>query len=181
MKLQTTLLLLLWVPLLHAQNTFFRNTVEGYYEGALIRGNSVVLLTADFYEENDTLFVESNVREWAYYDPLRSAVTVNGTVLQFRTFYGEATVVFDTVYTEMVGAIRLSSPGYEIHLKKVLRPPGPRLTVKDLSFDVGDISLKAKLVVPNGFAEPLTCAIFVQGRGCNDRNRLLRKPYPGKD
>ena len=81
-----SLLLLFCVAKTGAQNIQIRNTPEGYYEGAVIRGNSVALLTAEFFKEKDTLFVESNIKEWTYYPPLRSKVEVEGIVLTFQTY-----------------------------------------------------------------------------------------------
>lgn len=158
-----------------AQERIIRNTPEGYYEGALIRGNSVSLLTAEFFMENDTLFVESNIKEWTYYPLYRSQVEVNQNVLTFKTYYGTATMVFDSVYTEMIGTVEAASPSAQLHLKKVRRPPGPSLEIKELSFELEDVTLGGKLVLPNGFERPLACAIYVQGRGCRDRNARLER------
>ena len=150
-------------------------TLPGYYEGAIIKGNSLTLLTADFFEENDTLFVYNNIKEWTYYPDRRSVVTVDGTVLKFDSYYGEVTAVFDTVYSEMVGTITSASPTLEVHLKKVRRPPAPDLSIKNHIVDVGDISLNAQIIIPQGYAQPLPCAIYVQGRGCRTMSRSINK------
>ena len=75
----------------------------------------------------------------------------------------------------MVGTVRTASPAYQVHLKKVRRPPAPSLQIQDLTVDVGDIKLKAKLVLPDGYDRPLPCVIFVRGRGCGGRNFQLEK------
>ena len=161
-------------PLL-AQNTFLRNTPEGYYEGAIIKGNSVALLTAAFEQVNDTLFVDSNVKEWVYYPPKRSKVDMSNNVLTFDTYYGTATMVFDTVYTEMVGSIKTASPALEVHLKKVPRPAHPALDIQEFTVEADGANLKASIILPAGYARPLPCAIFVAGRGCRSRQSSLEK------
>ena len=167
--------ILLFIPVISAQSPLIKNGPEGYYEGAVIRGNSAALLTADFYFENDSLVVESNIKEWTYYPPLKSKVVLQDNMLSFRTYLGPSKLLFDSLYSEMVGAVGEGAPAMQLHLKKVRRPFSPELEIRDLRVDVGDIELKAKLILPAGFARPLPCAIFVHGRGCRDRNRRLER------
>ena len=159
----------------NAQELIINNKVEGYYEGAIIRGNSVLLLTADFYKLDDTLYVDSNVKEWTYYSPRRSKVEVSGPVLKFNTYMGMVEAAFDTVYTEMVGVLSSSSPAQNIHLKKVRRPSVPPLEIRELTFEFDDITLNARVIIPKGYAEPMACAIYVPGRGCQSLSRSLQK------
>lgn len=159
------LILCLSAQLLPAQLTNMRSGAEGYYEGAVIRGNSVSLLTADLTMVNDTLFASCNVKEWTWYEPVRTAVIQDGNVLRFGTHYGMVTMVYDSAYGEMIGTLTGGNPPMQVHFKKVRRPLTPTIEVRELQVDCGDIALPATLYLPEAFQRPLACAIFIHGRG----------------
>gem|GEM_PF-2643102 len=158
-----------------AQSTTFLSGPEGYYEGALIRGNSVSLLTADLKMINDTLMAECNVKEWTWYESVRTPVMEDGNVLRFGTHYGMATMVYDSTYGEMVGTLNGGNPPLQLHFKKVRRPLTPPIEVRELSVDCEDIGLPATLFLPEAYAKPLPCAIFVHGRGNATRENFRQR------
>ncbi|MEM6724523.1 MAG: alpha/beta hydrolase [Bacteroidota bacterium] len=161
------------------QEIYFNDGLAGYWTGALIRGgNSIQIIEAEFFEEADTFRVETSIPDWVYYGPKKSKVKKQGIVLEFDTYYGPAIMVLDTAYNEMIGSIQTkSTPGYEFHLKKSLKPFAPKVIKKDLSFQVEGVRLKGIMYTPAKNNESLPTAIFVGGRGCGNGNWLS---YRGK-
>ena len=147
----------------------------GYYEGAVIRGNSVSLLTADIVAEGDSLVIETNVKEWTYYPPRKSTLSKNGSVVKFNSYFGQVTGVFDSLYGEIIGTISSASPSLDVHLKKVRKPPSlPVESIKD-TLNLEDIKLPVEVLIPKGLNYPISAAIYVPGRGCRSANQSLNR------
>jgi pimeloyl-ACP methyl ester carboxylesterase len=146
--------------------------LEGHWSGSFVRmGNSVQHFQIQFYKENDTLKSAFNIDDWIYYRDLVDTVYRDDNVLKFATYYGTATVYFDSAYGEMTGDCNFAN----VHLKKALRPPGAPYEKLELEFDLGDIKSSAYLFKPKG-PGPFPTIVIVHGRGCGSRENWNRRP-----
>ncbi|MFZ6052592.1 alpha/beta hydrolase family protein [Halocola ammonii] len=156
-----------------AQNNSYETDQEltGYWTGALIRsGNSVQILEAEIYEEEGTTKVASSIPDWAYYPPRISKIAVSGDSLIFETYYGEAVVLLDSTYMEMVGTIPGKTPVINIHLKKSLKPPKNEIASSEIEISNEGANISGTLYYPkNSTIDKLPCAVIVHGRGCAPR------------
>ena len=143
------------------------NYLEGNWRGAAIwGGTSLTHFDARIFSRDDSLFIFSNVPEWAYYDGVTSYIERKGPVLNFSVYLGKATVLLDTLYTEMVGTIGEGTPPLAVHFKKVPEPSVRKVEKKEVEFDLGDIKVPGAIFYPEGVSGPMACAVMVSGRGC---------------
>lgn len=169
------LISLLLNNMVFSQEIYFNSGLEGYWTGAIIRGNSVQNMTAEIFTQGDSLVVASSIPDWTYYSPRISGIQQSGDVLRFQTYYGEATMVLDTAYMEMIGNVRTDMPNVDLHLKKSLKPVQPGIIEKDLEFDLGDVRVKGTLIIPDNDEGPFPVVVFVHGRGCSTRDWQLNR------
>jgi len=146
--------------------------LRGFWRGALIKGgNSVQLIEANIYERDDTLRIATEIPDWVYYPPRESPLNRNGDTIRFDTYYGEAQLLLDTNYIEMVGRIRDDSPSMNIHIKKNLKPYQRKLAQEEIAIKNRDADISGTLFYPLDMnTEQLACAVIVHGRGCSSRN-----------
>ncbi len=152
--------------------------LEGYWTGALVRlGNSVQILTADIYkEEEDTLRFAGSIPDWAYYGPSVSGLRQRDDSLEFNTYYGPASVRLDTAFMEMTGTVGTYDPPLFIHLKKSLKPYQPEILSTELALQNEGANISGTLYYPDYAARSkLACAVMVHGRGCSSRKSLASR------
>lgn len=145
--------------------------LEGYWEGAYVRGASVQRVHGTVTAGGDTARIALTNEDWGYFGG-RDAVPVTRTDdgrLAFDTHYGRATVDVDSTYRELIGTIGDSEPPLKVHLKKSMRPPRPPAPrTEAVTFESGDVTLSGTLVLPPGEG-PHPALVYVPGRGCASR------------
>ena len=173
MKHIQLLILFLTIPFLSSAQIEEQpdKSLVGYWSGAMIRsGNSVQNMTAEIYEEGDSLVIGVSIPDWVYYPPKESAfIFEKGSVVTFDTYYGEATMVLDSTYLEMTGTISDSNPPYQFHLKKSLKPFSPNVLSKDIAITNEGADVGGTLYYKEGIDKLMAGAVIVHGRGCGTR------------
>jgi pimeloyl-ACP methyl ester carboxylesterase len=143
---------------------------EGLWTGAYVRDGAVQQVTATVEVVDDTARITIRNMEWANENPRRSAMTATDDGrIAFEAHYGTARVDVDEPFREMVGTVGTSTPAVTLHLKQAPPPPThPQPTTIDTTFQSGDVTLGATIVLPAGDG-PFTGVVSVDGRGCNTR------------
>lgn len=173
LKFTITLILLFGFGELLAQSPFSSQadrSLEGYWQGALIRGNTVQRMNAEIYEQGDSLVIASEIPDWAYYPPRVSRLKVDEDRLMFETYYGKAEMRLDSTYMEMVGMQQDVKPELNLHLKKGLRPPEKEIASQEISIKNKSADISGTLYYRSDLDAPMPVAIIMHGRGCAPRN-----------
>jgi len=151
-------------------------SLEGYWEGALIRtSNSIQLVAVDFEMQGDSTLAYFKVKEWPFSPDRISKVDSEGITHRFDSPYGKVTAVMDTSYMELLGTVDNAIPPISIHLKKMARPAVPAVAEREISIKRKGANISGTLCLPSVYARPLPLAILVHGRGCSPRSYLLEK------
>jgi pimeloyl-ACP methyl ester carboxylesterase len=135
-----------------------QESVEGWWEGALLRDGSVRLVRVEFFRDGDALKARVQNADWL--DNERSVdVTQNGAKVTFDCD-GATTLMHDAAAGELVGTSGKGTPPTRMHLKRALAPIRVPLKWEDLR--IGTIA--ATLVTPAN-AAPHPVVIWIPGRG----------------
>jgi fermentation-respiration switch protein FrsA (DUF1100 family) len=169
------MLVCLFSYILVAQKAPFpKEVLMGYWSGAMIKsGNSIQTLNAEFYAEGDSLMVRTSIPDWIYYPAKESVVKRSDKAFSFATFYGEARLMLDQDYLEMVG--KLSVGDVSLHLKKTLKPPVIAIGERRFSLNNEGAAVTGTLFYPNAISTAMACAILVHGRGCAGQENLTNR------
>ena len=148
------LLLLFFLPMTAAA----QESIEGWWEGALLRDGSVRLVRVEFFRDGDALKGRVQNADWLY-NERTVAVTQNGATVTFE-LDGATTLMHDAGAGELVGTSGKGTPPTRVHLKRALAPAGAPLKWEDVR--IGTIA--ATLVTPAN-PGPHPVAIWIPGRG----------------
>ncbi|MBO6795323.1 MAG: alpha/beta hydrolase [Balneolaceae bacterium] len=154
---------------IHAQTaadlTF--SNIEGYWEGAFIKGNSYQKIEVQFFESNGNYLSLQIMEEWhPQFGEFEIPVDIDSLGnIAFNTGHGRAVMQLDENNLEMVGYLEEKDPTVHIHLKKVPPPPPPNYLVEQVAINNGAITLYGHHHYNK--IEPYRSAlIIVGGRGC---------------
>ncbi len=142
------------------------SVLEGYWEGAIIRGNSSQKLTLEFLRDEKGLYVVKNNEE---INPIwgRSEYNLDldsTGLLRLFTMHGEAQLRLDINNLELLGSISKRNPSFYLHLKK--RPSPPKtFRIEEINVLSGDVKIAGHLHLPNN-KKVKSALIYVRGRGC---------------
>ncbi|HYC59225.1 MAG TPA: alpha/beta fold hydrolase [Thermoanaerobaculia bacterium] len=154
---------LLLVSLVSAQES-----VEGYWQGAMMRDGSARIVDVDFFRDGDKLKARIRVGDWIAERPA-VAVTQDGNVVKLElTPEQPATLHLDALAGEMVGTSGGLVPPIRVHLKRALRPVTVPVVTEDVRFTSGDVTLAGTLYLPPG-AGPHPAVVSIHGRGKQTR------------
>jgi dipeptidyl aminopeptidase/acylaminoacyl peptidase len=158
------LLILLLLPFRAAA----QESVEGYWQGAMMRDGSVRIVDVDFYREANVLKARIRTADWIAERPAVPA-TQEGSVVKLELTPEEpATLHLDAVAGELVGTSGSSVPPIRVHLKRALRPVTVPVVMEEVRITSGDVTLAATLVLPPG-AGPHPAVVWIHGRGKQTR------------
>ena len=75
-------------------------SLEGYWEGAIIRtSNSIQLVKLSVFIKSDSLYGAFEVNDWPYFENDTTKLAVEGNVVKMQTPYGKASFVLDTNFS----------------------------------------------------------------------------------
>jgi len=148
------LVLLLLLPLTAAA----QESVEGWWEGALLRDGSVRLVRAEFFRDDDALKARVQNADWLH-NERTVTVTQNGASVTFE-LDGVTTLIHDPGAGELVGTSGSGTPPTRVHFKRTLAPVNVPLKWEDVR--IGTIA--ATLVTPAN-PGPHPVVIWIHGRG----------------
>lgn len=161
--LKRLLPILLLLPLLTA-SAAAQESVEGYWQGAMMRDGSARLIEVDFFREADALEARIRVADWIADRP-PVAATQEGSMIKLELTPQEpATLHLDAVAGELVGTSGTSVPPIRVHLKRAVRPVTVPVVMEEVRITSGDVTLAATLVLPPG-AGPHPAVVWIHGRG----------------
>lgn len=147
-----------------------RDPVEGYWEGALVRGGAVRVVKIEFAREGDALKAHFEIPDLINWGLRPQAVTANGGRLTFRIpLAGDATVEVNPLAGEMMGQIGNLNPPVTIHLRRRIKPAEISINREEVQFQNGEVRLAGTLVTP-GNAGPHPVIVWIHGRGGTLRN-----------
>jgi uncharacterized protein len=153
--------------LLAALSAGAQESVEGYWQGAMVRDGSVRLIEANFFREAGALRARIRNGDWI----MERAVPVaqEGAVVKLELTPEEpATLQLDAVAGELVGTSGDHVPPIRVHLKRAIRPVAVAVTAEEVRFTSGDVTLSGTLLLPPG-AGPHPAVVVIHGRGKQTR------------
>lgn len=141
-----------------------QESVEGYWQGAMMRDGSARIIDVDVFRDGDALKARVRAADWIAERP-PIAVTQEGSIVKLElTPEQPATLHLDAVTGELVGTSGNLVPPIRVHLKRALRPVTIPVTTEDVRFTSGDATLAGTLYLPAG-AGPHPAIVWIHGRG----------------
>ncbi len=151
-------------------------SLAGFWRGAIIRtGNSIQVMEAEIYPQGDSMVIAIMIPEWTFRPAQVRKLEVEQNVVRFDAIYGQARMILDSSFMEMVGTVGSAYPPINFHLKKSLRPYRPQIEEQALVVNRAGAKLGGTLFLPSRLQEPAACAILVHGRGCGPRQYLAAR------
>ena len=168
MRLKPALYLTL-LTILIASPAYAQESIEGHWQGALIRGGAVQVISVDFVKDGAGLSARIETPDLVIAERPPSPATLQNGKIQFNTPFGKATLSIDGPMGEMLGTVGETTPPIQIHLKRAFKPAVVPFNTVDVQFRNGDVTLAGTLVTP-ATAGPHPVVIRMHGRGKSTRN-----------
>lgn len=156
----TALLIFLLSSSTHAT----QNSVEGYWQGALVREGAVQVIICDFFTANGELKVRIETPDLVISEPPPVSASLQNGKVQFETAFGKASLTLDASMGEMIGTVGEATPPIGIHLKRAFRPATIPFRTEDVQFRNNDVTLSGTLVMP-ATPGPHPAVVWIHGRG----------------
>lgn len=168
MKLKLLFYLTLLIILI-ALPVYAQETIDGHWQGALIREGAVQVIFVDFLKEGTGLTARIETPDLVISEPPPVAATYQDRKIQFNTPFGKATLFLDGPMDEMLGTVGETNPPIQIHLKRAFKPAVVPFNTAEVQFRNGDVTLAGTLVTP-ATAGPHPAVVRLHGRGKSTRN-----------
>jgi alpha-beta hydrolase superfamily lysophospholipase len=159
-----------------AQNT--PNSLEGYWEGAVVREGSVRIIRLEFFQGNSGLRAAVEMPDLFTYGLGSTAVKQEGGKVSLRIpLVGDVSMMLDDSTREMVGTVGTTTPPVTIHIKRSIKLAEAPIKKEEVQFSSGDLKLAGTLVMPVTQG-PHPAIVWIHGRGGtlreeSQRTRLL--------
>lgn len=145
-----------------------QETIEGHWQGALVREGAVQLILVDFAKEGAAFTARIETPDLVVSEPPPVIATYQDGKIRFDTPFGKAALSPDGPMGEMIGTVGETSPAIQIHLKRAFKPAAIPFNTSDVQFRNGDVSLAGTLVTP-ATAGPHPAIVWIHGRGKSPR------------
>ena len=145
-----------------------QDTIEGHWEGALVRDGAVQIVKIDFFRDGGALQARMETPDFSVREPPPFPVSFEAGKIQFDTDYGKATLKLDTAVSEIMGTVGDATPPIRIHLKRALKPLEVPVHTEEVQFSNGNVTLSGTLVTPQS-AGPHPAVVWIHGRGKSER------------
>jgi dienelactone hydrolase len=169
MRKQTYFCAALFICLLRVSTQGAQDSIEGYWQGALVRDGAVQVIICDFFKSNGELKVRTVIPDMVTSEPPPISASLEGGKVQFDTAFGKAALTFDASMGEMIGTVGETTPPLRIHLKRAFRPIEIPIRTEDVQFRNKDVTLSGTLVMP-ATPGPHPAVIWIHGRSKATRN-----------
>ena len=149
-------------------------SIEGYWEGAIIRDGAVRIIKIDFVKDGSIIRGHIEMPDLMTYGLGPVVVKYEALTVSLRLpAVGQATLTLDPSIGEMTGTVRANGPPITIHLKRTVKPLEMPLKKEEVQFSNGDVSLAGTLILPAA-AGPHPAILWVSGRGGTLREESAR-------
>ena len=161
------LLLLGSLPVLSQSNNQISDQLIGFWEGAIIRGNSYQKIDVQFYVEDGNLLSLHTMEEWfpTYGEFVIPVMLDSIGAIMMNTGVGKAVMMLDADNLELNGYLEGNEPTNFIHFKKVPEPPKENFELIPVTIPNGSLVLNGHLHAPETNPQKIAI-ILVGGRGC---------------
>jgi len=166
------MLALALAPPPQAQQAAPVESVEGYWEGAVVRDGSVRVARVDIRREGGGLKAAVSFSDFPHREFPPADVEQDGTRVTVRTGEEAMALVLDAAADELVGETGDAIPPVRVHLKRALRPARPAVASSDVTFRNGEVTLAGTLVAPPR-PGPHPAVVWIHGRGGGTREDYL--------
>ena len=167
MKLKLHLFLTIWI-LLFTTPGGAQETIEGHWQGALVREGAVQVILVDFAKDGDGYKATIETPDLVISEPRSLAATFQDGKVRFDAPFGKATLSVDGPMGEMLGTVGETNPPIQIHLKHALKPLTVPFNTTDVQLRNRDVNLAGTLVTP-ATAGPHPAIVWIHGRGKSTR------------
>lgn len=168
MKLKLHFYLTLLVSLI-ALPVNAQETIEGHWQGALVREGAVQLIIVDFAKSGGGLSARIEIPDLVIAEPPPVPATYGDSKVGFDTPFGKANLTLDAPMGELIGTVGETNPPIQIHLKRAFKPAAIPFKTVDVRFRNGEVTLAGTLVTPVT-AGPHPAVVWIHGRGKAARN-----------
>ena len=144
-------------------------TIEGHWQGALVREGAVQNIVVDFIKDAAVLKAQMQTPDLVTAEPPPVPVMHANDRVQLETPFGKATLTIDFPMGEMIGLVDDTKPPISIHLKRAFKPATIGMRTEDVQFRNGDVTLAGTLVTPQTTG-PHPAVVWIHGRGKAARN-----------
>ena len=144
-------------------------SIEGHWQGALVRDGAVQVIKFDFFKDAGVLKAQMETPDMVISEPPPTTATLQEGKLQFETPFGKATLSIDFPMGEMIGTVGETNPPIQIHLKRAFKPLEIPIKTEEVQFRNGEVTLAATLVTPAA-PGPHPAVVWIHGRGKSARN-----------
>ena len=148
-----------------------QGSVEGHWQGALLREGTVQVIRIDFFTEGGTLKARVDTPDLVAAEPPPVSATFENSKLQFEMALGKATLMVDAAMGEMMGSIGEATPPLRIHLKRAYKPFEVPVRTEEVQFRNGEVTLSGTVVTPASQTPgPYPAVLWIHGRSRAGRN-----------
>ncbi len=147
-------------------------SIEGFWEGAVIRDGAVRVMRLDIYRDGTALKGRTEMADFPTRVFPDAAVEQNGAAVTIRAGEDTTTLTFDPAGDEMIGVSIDALPPVRVHLKRALRPERPAVRSEDVMFRNGAVTLAGSLVTP-ARPGPHPAVVWIHGRGGGTREDYI--------
>lgn len=151
--------------------TFAQDSIEGHWEGAMVRDGAAQVIKIDFWKDADGLKGRLYTPALPTSEPPPFAVTYESGKIQFGAGQDKVSMTLDSAVGEMIGTLGEATPPIRIHLKRGFKPLEVQVRTEDVEFRNGDVSLSGTLVTP-ATAGPHPAIVWIHGRGKSGRGQF---------
>jgi len=140
------------------------SALAGYWEGGLIRGDSLQIMKAEFVAGPGSLVCRATVPDWEFSE-WTIPVLREGEQILLRFLYGEGRLTYVPGLHALKGTMRNPRTGEEfaMQLNRCLKPAEKDILHRELSIPSGTATLSGTLYLP-ARPGPHPCWIYFHGR-----------------
>jgi pimeloyl-ACP methyl ester carboxylesterase len=151
-----------------------QESIEGYWEGAIVRDGAVRIVRVSFFKEGAAMKARFEMPDFISYGLRTMDVKQESGKVTLRIpMHGEVTLALDAAAGEMRGAAGGSLPPVSIHLKRAVRMAEIPVKREEVQFQNSDVTLSGTLIAP-AVAGRHPVIVWIHGRGGTIREDSAR-------
>lgn len=148
------------------------DSIEGYWQGAIVRDGAAQIIGLEFFKEASALKGKLEIPDLLAFDTPPFPVSFEGGKVQFDSPLGKTTLKLDAEVGELIGTVGEATPPIQAHLKRSYRLAEIPIRTEDVEFRNGAVTLAGTLVTP-ATPGPHPAIVWIHGRGKSARRGFL--------